>query len=395
MLNEQTMQQVFTLLSAALFQTEIELPDSVDWGSIFEEMKEQTVAGIPADLIGENPAVDAEVKEKWTRLVMGQVGFVMSLLQGQQELVELMESRGIPMAILKGAAVAVYYPQPEYRTMGDVDFLVDEMRFDEASELMRTNGFRVVVDGNVDYHTTWEKNGVIFEIHKYPAGMPKGAGREYVLDVMKEGLRHTEMAGWEQWEFPVLPDVQNGMVLLLHMIKHLEGGFGLRQILDWMMFVDRRVNDRFWREEFQPVLQKAGLETMAKAFTRMCQRHLGLSEEKITWCLDADEELADELICHFFLQGNFGRRTKGRDKGVKFFSRQKNLITFLVELQKNGRRNWKMLEQHPGLWPFAWIYQICRYMKILLTGKYTLRTLASDAAKSREKREMFRKLFDE
>ena len=37
---------------------------------------------------------------------------------------QLFENNNIPLVILKGTAAAMYYPKPQLRTMGDIDFLV-------------------------------------------------------------------------------------------------------------------------------------------------------------------------------------------------------------------------------------------------------------------------------
>lgn len=396
MLQEHTKQQVLELLSSALFQKEITLTESTDWLEIFEEMKSQAVVGIPCDLVVLAPTVDERLKRQWLDTTVKQVGFVMQLMQAQQELVNLMESEEIPMVILKGAAAAVYYPQPDYRTMGDVDFLVKEQYFKAALDILLSHGYQNVYakESNFHYHRTLEKDGITFEMHKRPAGIADGPAGKYVMEVITKGMHYAKKIQWESWSFHVLPELQNGLVLLLHIVSHLKNGLGLRQILDWMMFVAREVDDRAWKEEYQPVLKQAGLENLALVITRMCQRYLGLSEENITWCLNADEELGIELMDYLITQGNFGSKMKEHDKGVKFFSSNKSLRSLWKSLQCGGCWTWKALDKYPWLSCFAWAYQIYKYTGRLLTGRYTFHSLRSDILESREKDKMFGKLVD-
>lgn len=113
--------------------------------------------------------------------------------------------------------MAVYYPIPEYRSMGDGDFLVWEK----------------------DYHYALEKNGVVFELHRRPAKLPEDKGRKLLMEYIHEKLNHREWHQIDEYQIPALPWLPNGLVLLYHIRQHLVNGMGLRQIIDWMMCVER------------------------------------------------------------------------------------------------------------------------------------------------------------
>ena len=61
----------------------------------------------------------------------------------------------------------------------------------------------------------------------------------------------------------------NGLVLLDHVRYHLQGGLGIRQIIDWMMFVHANLNDETWETGFAQLARGAGLETLAVTMTSM------------------------------------------------------------------------------------------------------------------------------
>ena len=44
----------------------------------------------------------------------------------------------------------------------------------------------------------------------------------------------------------MFPPLENGLVLLGHINQHLEEGLGLRQILDWALYVDKALDDDAW-----------------------------------------------------------------------------------------------------------------------------------------------------
>ena len=56
----------------------------------------------------------------------------------------------------------------------------------------------------------------------------------------------------------------------------MEEGLGLRQILDWALYVDKALDDDAWEHTFAPAVRRLGLERLAITVTRMCQLYLGL-----------------------------------------------------------------------------------------------------------------------
>ena len=89
----------------------------------------------------------------------------------------------------------------------------------------------------------------------------------------------------------------------MHHLKYQ--GIGLRQIIDWMMFAQSELTDEVWEKEFKALAREAGLESLAITITYLCQKWLGLSKE-LTWCHEADEDFADEILMRLFVDGYFG-----------------------------------------------------------------------------------------
>ena len=161
-----------------------------------------------------------------------------------------------------------------------------------------------------------------------------------------------------------LPIYENGIVILGHIMQHLKSsGIGFRQIIDWMMFVHNRLGDYEWKNYFKPLAKEAGLEKLAIDITRICQKWLGLPDN-ITWCNSADEELSDRIFERAFIDGNFGYERPIMD-GIKASMKTKGVFSYL---QYAGMKHWKMAQKHKVLRPFAWIYQIFRYVRRGIVG---------------------------
>ena len=159
----------------------------------------------------------------------------------------------------------------------------------------------------------------------------------------------------------ILPDMINGLVLIDHVNQHLEEGIGLRQIIDWMMFVDKCLkNDTDWYR-FKELAEKTGLMTLSVTTTRMCEIYLGLSEHE--WCSHSDEKLCRSLMDYVMKSGNFGNKKEKTEKlAIERMGRLRHPFEAVKELQKLGRENWK-LGNKPVLRRFAWMWQGIHFLK--------------------------------
>lgn len=378
---------IFELLKASLFGLKIELPEDIDWKSVYEEMKSQAVAALASEWFNSHPK-DGEVFKEWSAKAAKQMLFYYKILKEQDSLTELLQNNSIGFVIIKGAAAAQYYPNPEARTMGDIDFLVKEEKYPEACELLKKNGYvPLKVEDLLDYHIELKKNGVVFELHKTLPIVEREKEREYLKNLLAYGLENPAEASLSGHSFPMMPTYLNGLVLLFHIKQHIKDGLGLRHIVDFMMFADKNLSDGEWEREFSPMLKRIGMELFTKNIIKMCKMYLGLRED-ITWCDDADEALCERLMEYVMKQGNFGRKMKN-DKGARAFSRSKNPAEFLKIMQQHGYQNWELAQRHRFLKPFSWAFEACHYVKMAFFRKDALKELKGEMAEGKERREFF------
>lgn len=346
------------LLKSALFGTELSFLPEISWDDLYSDLFKQTVETIPGDLISKLPLAP-ELRSEWKKSCLWRISKFYQILQAQSEMVSLLRKADIDFVILKGTAAAMYYPCPQYRTMGDIDFIVDPEQFDKAYDILIANGF---VDENGEFarHKNLVKHGCEFEMHKYFSLQGKSGELKQLDRLIFDGIKQAEFVSIDGNEFPVLPSLQNGLTLLQHIKHHLRRSLGMRQILDWMLFVDRCLDDEMWKKKFCLEAERAGLKSLAVNVTRMCQMYLGLND-RITWCSDADEELCRELFSHVMACGNMGE--KRTDKLQKAFDIKGGPVSLLKNLQNNGLKSWKALEKYPFLKPLAWFYQLLHHIK--------------------------------
>lgn len=384
-----TQQAVCALIRAALFEGSKALPEQTDLKEVFREMAEQCVLALPGDILKELDMPQA-LRQLWTDTIKRQAFSCYHLISEQSALVMLLDEAGIPFVVLKGTAAAMLYPRPEYRAMGDIDFLVPAKDFERTQKLLLENGFSPV--GEITEQTRdcpYQRNGILFELHRHFAANLEDAQSRELEKSIQDGLARAQRQTILGSSFPMLPPLENGLVLLEHISQHLEAGLGLRQIIDWLMYVRSTLHDAQW-PEFGAAAERVGLRHLALVVTRMGQLYFGLPEEGITWCCDADEGLCRELLAHLFDSGDFGHKDMGRSATVNAMSRSSD--GFFRNLQASGCRNWKLLARCPYLKPFAWLYQLCRYVRLGLSRKSPIRGLIEDMARGRRLNRMLREL---
>lgn len=317
--------------------------------------------------------VSEKQKKDWIQRTRQQIAYNTRCLYLQNKL-----PITVPYVILKGTSASQYYPYPEYRALGDIDIITRREDFAQAYRELQDDGY--ILAKELDREVGFVKNGVMIELHHYFASLNNPEKAKFLDDLIIDNINDTH----------VLPDEINGLVLLEHIDQHLENGLGLRQIIDWMMFVNKCLPDDKW-QSFKAFAQKIGLETLAVVTTKMCEMYLGLPHRG--WCSKADERLCVQLMNYIKACGNFGAsRSESISIGDNVFYLSYNPKSFFSLLQTRGLENWKAAHNHTVLRPFAWIYQAFRYAIKGIKRKDAHKNIKKEYLSAKERNMLFRKL---
>lgn len=376
--------EILQLIKASQFpESDLTIGPDWDWDAIYNEAVSQAVIGIVASVV---PKTVVASDKKWKEAKLKQTANYVRYCSAEEELKRVLDEADIPFVILKGNAAAIYYKNPELRKMGDIDFLVPQEAFKRARHVLIQNGFELTKESEqYTRHIGFKKNGISFELHHHFSHEEVDI-ESYLID----GLKRREVAKVGKHEFPMLPQMENGLVLLDHMRNHLISAIGLRQIIDWMMFVNAELTDEMWDGGFGQIVKEKGLEKFAITVTRMCQMYLGL-QDKYTWCKSADEELCKKLIINVFRTGNFGYKNAGgaNIERVTTNFRRNGLFRYL---QYSGEHTWKAYHKHHWLKPFAWIYQSFRYIRLGISTGRNKKQVSGDLQRGKERAELLKEL---
>lgn len=146
---------------------------------------------------------------------------------------------GIRMLLLKGCGLSLNYPVPAHRPCGDIDiWLFGKQR--EADAFLRAEK-GIGIDEGKHHHTVFQVNGVMVENHYDFLNVHSHASNreiEHRLRALAAEEGETICLSGEKIFLPS-PDF-NALFLLRHAAVHFAAvKMGLRQVLDWALFVQR------------------------------------------------------------------------------------------------------------------------------------------------------------
>lgn len=364
---------IYELIAASLLDKDYCVSEREDWADIYTQLNNHVVSMLCGDMLSRLSGIDPDIKKLWKQEIIQGVSWFYTYLAEQNKIVERFQAEHIPFVIIKGCASAMYYPRPEYRIMGDIDLLVRPEDYGKIGDIFQSLGYSEESIPNAPMHGAWRSGNVTVEPH-WSFDLAQREADSDLNQLIFSGFSDIQWVSMGAYQVPVLPKLQNGIVILEHIRHHLSDGVGLRQILDWMMYVHAGLDDRYWTEKFQPVAKKLGLEQLAVTVTHMIQMYFHLDDPEITWCNQADDEICEQLMQYISTCGNMGRNRShsGRDNYVRtFFETRGGVKEAILSLQKDGEATWKALEKHPWLKPVAWIYRIFRSMKKMVKYKVT------------------------
>ncbi len=389
----QTERDEIEIIKEALSGGSADLSAEPDWWGIYKDMSQQAVAPLGYEIYKKRKGsfTDTDLDREWSQSVIEQYNSWYMLMYCQQELVNLLSSAGFDFAIMKGMTNAVLYPVPELRKSGDIDFLVREDEYESVYQLLLDNGYLKTEElDKAEYHVVLTKDDVVFELHKRPGGtkMDGSPESQALIDFFSHGLDNVEYVEVDKYSFPVLPTLQNGMTLLVHFAGHMREGVGIRHLLDWMVYAERYLSDQYWEEHFCAEAEKVHLKDLAKVMTKVCQRCFGLNND-LTWCRDADSSSCRRLLEYLICEGDFGKKGAFENRGVKLMSESKGIKGFLGRLNYSSKYSMPAARNNLLLRPFAWGYQLIRYLYFSIMRGNPLKMISEDKKKSDEIKELF------
>lgn len=346
-----------------------------DWIEIFRESYNQTVSAIVIDGLDEfKEHISKPLYMRWIHHSLGIINRNNIINNEQNELIELLNQNNIKYVILKGMTASYNYPKPELRSLGDIDFLIDLDEKAKVKKLLLGNNY-IEVDPESSHHASFDKNKVHVEMHYEITGIPYGKPGKITKNYMKNIIDFAEEVSVENNTFNIAPVHMQGIIFLLHMLRHLlKIGIGLRHLCDWAVFVDKQLNDELWESHYKNILTDCGLLDFTYALTWTCVEYIGLPKKD--WMRSVDEVICENIINDILKSGNFGRKDgtialagKMAFNAIEYDKNTSVLSNINNAIIDSAHTYWPISKRYPILIVFAYIYFPIRQVVYMITGK--------------------------
>ncbi len=389
------------LCAFTLFDKEISLPADINTSGILTEARHQTVFPIAASALKKLSIVN-KTNEK---LLLYNVINNVRISHNHTEIANMLTENEIKFVFIKGVASAAYYNEPDMRTMGDVDILIERSEVQKVNDLLITLGYST--DDNIfkeKGHIGYKRrvNGVtsVCEVHMRINGIPTSLAETFdkYLNNILEAVEEIEIVGGKCF---VPSPFHHGIILLLHTATHwTHEGVGLRHLCDWAVFVNHFANEEF-TVLFETPLKEMGIWRFAQLLTLCSVKYLGAENKE--WAGVAEEGYLKDMITDIISGGNFGFKDKDRYSQIKYISNRdskkvstKNtFVQAALSVNAKAKAKYKFAGKYKLLLPFGWIAVIFDYFILVLKGKRKPDNINTiNAAKKRKSIYKEFKLFD-
>ena len=249
---------------------------------------------------------------------------------------------GIDFMPVKGFPICALYPEPDYRYMGDLDYLLREKDLKKAGDIVKGMGYSPdVVD--MFHHDEYKKPPfMVIELHHSMLSASAGdAFYNYYKGFFDKGIK---VSGHEY----KMSDEDFYIFQLVHLKKHYdEAGTGIRTFLD-MYLINKKILPALDREYIAAELEKLKL-------TEFCG-----FVQKITdkWFEREDTESFSEEEMYIITSGVYGLDRHRFNNYKKDKTKGEYIKNRLFPSSNWMKETYPVLKKHKWLLPFTYIHRL-------------------------------------
>lgn len=371
------------ILEDYIHQRPSEFPcEEINWLQIAKDAKDQSLGGIIyvqcKDFLPEGSDARQLLHQDFQSAVYTSVNGRAALRKIAVEF----EKASISYLPFKGELIREYYPNPELRTMGDIDVLIQTQDRESADAIMHRLGYRKFVDNHAVW--TYLKPNLMFEIHDV-----------MFYEHLSNSVNYRDYFN-RIWETAIPAEGKNGYVpepnrhfvyLICHMAKHIiNKGIGFRAFLD-VVFMSQKEQQLNW-DWIAAELARLELLNFAKTCFALCERwfHVPMPFS----AAGLEETFFEGTTAKMFRDGTFGLQNE-----------QNEAAYFAKEIRRSDQSYWrtaialtwqKLFPSYEDMQLIPW-YRFVDGRPWLMPAAWVYRWIYTATHKFKDSRELFMKPF--
>lgn len=330
---------LIALLKAALDgETPPSAPEGLSFAELFRLAQFHSVANIAYYSLERAGAdIPSEIKGQWSAIRDKAIMADITFQTDYEELCKAFTEQGVRFLPLKGIILKSLYPQSDYRTMSDIDILIDAKNAQIIRDIMEKLGYETADFGH-DVHDVYHKLPVTsIEVHRELFG---AEGREYAPIFADPWAMCSTVDGVLQFT-----DEAFFAFLLAHGMKHYEqGGTGIRTFMDIHIF-RQHCGERLDLKRIYEMFERVGQRQLCENFIALSEMWFGGGERT---------EAITEMERYILSGGTYGTFSNQVENAIKTKGKARYMWSKLFPDLKTMRQRYSVLNKAPVLLPVFW-----------------------------------------
>lgn len=361
----------------------------INWKEVLEESRQHQISSLLYYGIskGSLENVEKNILETWKKETFMSGVYQVNHIKQISKILSIFNENNIPVIVLKGLVLRELYPKSELRTMGDADILVHENDLDNVINILKKEGY--IEYSKSQYHIVFSRGKYHIEVHWTLVDEEMFDGISKFKDEIWKNAIEVNI---EESRALSMCDEDLLIYLFLHMAKHIKNsGFGIRQICDVFLMVEKKSNNINW-SSFIEKAKTHGIYKFSLSIFAICNK---LFEMDIPIDLrdgiKIDEKYLDILLDNIFSSGVHGHKdrlsTIVKSFGMgneKINCKDKRKSIYFPQSYRLSNR-YRYAKNNKILLPIAWIHRIIRavfHEKFSLSDKIKMYFSSRDILKN-------------
>lgn len=323
-----------------------EKPENLSWDEIFRLADRHMTANIiwySVSKLTDKP--DSELWKKWTEIKNKAVVKDITQRNEYKKIIETFDKEQIRCMPVKGIFLKKMYPKSDFRTMSDIDILIDTENADKAGNIMLALGY-TCESKEKSHHDVYFKAPVMnIEIHRQ---LFSDISANNLSQYYKDVFIKAEKTDGFKFAYK-MTDEEFYIYTLAHFYKHYSnGGSGIRSVMD-VYVMNNSIYEKLNKKSLNGKLKKLQLLNFRNEMTALSEMWFGSSKE--TPELKKISEYIIGSGTYGTMLNNVNNQIKKKGKAGYFI-----YCTFPpLYLMKN---NYPILKKVPLLLPVLWIWRL-------------------------------------
>ncbi|MGN1344108.1 MAG: nucleotidyltransferase family protein [Traorella sp.] len=254
-----------------------------------------------------------EIKQIWKRQMMIQTTLQIQRTMEFKRIYSILLENNICPFVFKGIICRNTYPNPDLRISNDEDILIKKEDLLKVNQIFLDLGYeadkKLSEDSDeIGYHHL--KNGSYIEVHTEL--FAHDSVYSFLNDEFKDVFNDTYEVSINEMTYYTFKPTLSLFYLFTHAYKHfVHGGFGLRQVSDMMMFMNKYA-DEIDYDLLNSWMKKYHFESFWFNLLDIAEKYLGFSFVQVHYHPSQLKLDSNDLLCDLLDSGIYGKSSMER-----------------------------------------------------------------------------------